>query len=147
MVTYRHQIWWRNFQSFKESKEYETIKVILLFILILAIVLLFIMKISATINTGIEAQKRTDKIAAEVKALEKENKNLMYQRDLFKSEAEIEAQYRILENKKKEGEKVVLISRLNQNNNTSADNEESSNIEATKEKVPNWQQWLELLFD
>lgn len=145
MIVYKHKIWLRNAQQFVESKLFESLKIVALFIGLFGIILVFTLKITSTINKGIETQERTDKIAAEVAALEKENKSLQYTRDLYTSQSEIEAQYRELENKKKPDESVYIVSIPQKKPTEPSDTiPQKDTIPVTKEK--NWIVWLEQIF-
>jgi cell division protein FtsB len=146
MVVYRHKIWLKHAQSFVESKHFESLKLVGLFLGLFCIVLLFGLKITSTINKGLETQRRTDRIAAEVKALEQENENLKYTRDLYNSEAEIEAQYRELENKKKPGESVYIVSLPQKQQNEPSQESSSASIPESTPVLSNWELWLSKIF-
>lgn len=123
------------------------VKQVFWFIILLLLVILFIMRILDTVNKGIAAQKRTEKIAQEVKELEQKNEDLQYQKELFNSESQIEAEYRALENKKKAGEKVYIIDLPKKNNDSnSEENSVSQTVNSNKATEPNWKQWLSALF-
>jgi cell division protein FtsB len=146
MIVYKHKIWLRSAQSFVESKHFSSLKLIGLFIGLFGVVLIFGLKITSTINKGLETQRRTDQIAAEVKALEKENQELAHTRDLYKSDAEIEAQYRELENKKKPGESVYIVSIPDKKTEDSSTAQTEQSAQDSAEKLTNWEVWLTKIF-
>jgi cell division protein FtsB len=145
MVVYRHKIWLKNAQSFVESKQFESLKLVGLFLGLFLIVFVFGLKISQTINKGIAAQKRTDKIAMEVQALEKENQELKYRRELYNSDTEIEAQYRELENKKKPGESVYIVS-LPEKKASQESVDQTSSTAPVLNTSSNWEKWIVRIF-
>jgi hypothetical protein len=146
MVTYKHTIWLRNFQNFRESKHYENVKIFFLFIVLFAIISLFMVRIVRALDEGLTTQQRIDTIAGEVNKLEKENSALQHEKLVYLSESEIDAQYRALENKKKEGEKVYLVSIANQDAKTSENSSKEEAITREPKKLTNWEKWFTKVF-
>lgn len=145
MLTYKHKIWSRNISRFIESSQFDSFKFLFLFLSLFIVILIFASKITNTINKGLEAQRRTDKLAAEVSMQEKVNQELKYQKELYSSDTEIEAQYRELENKKKKGELIYRIS-VEGSKKTSLSSEDNSQLDTNGEDIPNWQKWVEIVF-
>jgi cell division protein FtsB len=145
MVVYRHKILLRQAKTFVESKHFESLKLMVLFVGLFIVILVFGLKIMSTINRGLETQKRTDKIAAEVQALEQENQELKNRKDLYTSDSEIESQFRELENKKKPDESVYVINIPDKKSDTATESSAQA-TELSKPKQSNWETWIQKIF-
>lgn len=111
------------------------------------VLLLFASRIFNSINRGLETKRRTEKLAQEVKELERKNEELKYEKELYTSQSEIEAQYRALENKKREGEKVYIISLESEKNKSNEENIDNANSQQAKaDRLANARKWFEKVF-
>ena len=146
MIVYRHKIWFKNIRKTFADGDFENIKMVALFLATLGVMTFFSFRIVETLNQGIEAQSRTEKIETQVAQLEKENQFLKSQKDIAMSDAEIEAQYRALGNKKP-GESVYIVSKVAPSLSASQDFlAEESSSETSKSEEPNWQKWFIVIF-
>jgi hypothetical protein len=144
MLPWKFKIWINTLKE-KSPAEINKVRTVLTFIALFILIVLFAIRITDTIDNGLKAQERTEKLAQEVKALEQQNEDLKYKKELYGSESQIESEYRALENKKKEGEKIYIIN-FPEHDEKKKDAVVTPTSEAVTDKTPNWQLWMEKIF-
>lgn len=110
-------------------------------------VAMFTIRVVESANKGIETKKRSEMIAAEIQKLEQENADLRYKKELYSSSVQQEAEYRALESKKKEGEKIFIISRTADERDPEQVGVNGGQDHENQIKVENWKQWRDIFFN
>jgi hypothetical protein len=145
---YKHTIWFRRLKGVLDVVGLDKIKLFVILIGLFFVMFISSLRIVNSINSGIQTQKKADKISLDVKELEKENKNLKFIDSRSKSSVEKESQIRSIEGKKKEGEVLYVISSL-----TRDQEQDKQERQATKEpvsntpKLSNWEKWVQKVFN
>ena len=149
MVVYKHTIWFKRIQNFLDRIGVDRIKLFGILIGLFFVMFVSPLRIVNSINNGIQTQKKADTILADVKALEKENKNLKFIDSRAKSPQEQELQIRTVEGKKKEGEVLYVISSLTRDAQNGANNTAQAETQPSREtpKLSNWEKWVQKVFN
>ncbi len=112
------------------------------------IILMFGIKVIHTVNSGVEAKRRTDKIAADVHELQRQNNELTYLKELYASDSQIESEYRDLDSKKKPGETIIIVSLPQDQKLVSVSAQQEAAPAPTQQpRLPNWQRWVDTIFN